>query len=174
MRVQSIWTPIQIRNPTRYRLFRSPRQVPLRKVNRVAELHHVPQKVRPMTEALQNPRHLLPARFRAPLVVDLRDIAGRVYVFNQLDLRGILSHRGETICMTISRMNSCPESIERLTHRITRTSPCFRVTRSRSRSSSSGIACFRVSPVIVLNAATSIVFPLIAPSFALSSRSASA
>ena len=79
-----------------------------------------------------------------------------------------------TIGKTIPRRNLGETSTRRLTHRITRISPCLRVIRSRSRSSSSGIACFRVSPVIVLNAATSIVFPRIAPSFALSSRSASA
>lgn len=174
MRVQSIWTAIQIRNPARDGLFRSPRQMPFGEVHRIAKLHHVAQKIRPMTEALQNPRHLLPARFRAPFVIDLRDIARRVHVFNQLDLRGILSHRGKTICTNISRSNLRAESTERLIQRITRTSPCFRVMRSRSRSSSSGIACFRVSPVIVLNAATSIVFPRIAPSLAPSSRNASA
>jgi hypothetical protein len=95
MRVQSIWTAIQIRYPARDRLFRPPRQMPLGEVHRIAKLHDVAQKVRPMTEALQNARHLLAARFRAPLVVDLGDVARRVHVFNQLDLRGILSHRGE-------------------------------------------------------------------------------
>jgi hypothetical protein len=174
MRVQSIWTAIQIRNPTRNRFLRPPRQVPLREVHRVAKLHHVTQKIRPMAEALQNTRHFGAPGFRAPFVVDLSDIASRVRVFNQLDLRGILSHRGETICTTISRGILYAESIKRLTHRITRTSPCLRVIRSRSKSSSKGIACFRVSPVIDLNPATSIVLTRIAPSFALSSRSASA
>jgi len=87
MRVQSIWTPIQIRHPARNRFLCLPRQVPLGEVHRIAELHHIMQKVRPVAEALQNARHLLAARLRAPLVVDLGDFAGRIHVFNQLDLR---------------------------------------------------------------------------------------
>ena len=86
MRVQSIWTAIQVGNPARDRFLRPPRQVPLGEVDGVAELHHVMQEVWPMAEALQNAGHLLASRFRAPLVVDLGHIAGRVYVFNQLYL----------------------------------------------------------------------------------------
>ena len=63
-----------------------PRQVPLRKVHGVAELHHLAQEIGTMAEALQNARHLLPAGLRAPFVIDLGDFAGRVLVFNELDL----------------------------------------------------------------------------------------
>jgi len=66
MRVQSIWTAIQIRHPARNRFFRLARQVPLGEVHGIAELHHVMQKVRPVAETLQYPRHL-----RAPGMVDV-------------------------------------------------------------------------------------------------------
>ena len=39
-----------------------------------------------MAEALQNSRHFLAARFRAPFVVDLGHFAGRFRVFDYLDL----------------------------------------------------------------------------------------
>lgn len=173
MRVQSIWTAIQIRYPACDRFFRPPRQVPLGEVDRIAELHHVMQKIRPVAEALQNARHLLAARLGTPLVVDFGDIAGRIHVFNQLYLRRILSHGGKTIGTTISRWNLDPISTKRLIQRMMRTSPCLCVIRSRSNSSSSGIACFRVNPVRFLNAATSTVFPRIADSRPASSRIAS-
>ena len=97
MRVQSLWTAVQIRNPARDRFLRPPRQMPFRKVHSIAELHHVPQEVRPMAETLQNPRHLLTPGIRAPLVVDLRDLAGRVHVFNQSYLGVVLSHARERL-----------------------------------------------------------------------------
>jgi hypothetical protein len=97
MRVQSIWTAIQIRYPARDPLFRPSRQVPLREVHRVAKLHHVAQEVRPMAEALQDSRHFAAPGLRPPLVVDLGNLAGRVYVFNQFDLGVVLSHGGERL-----------------------------------------------------------------------------
>jgi len=86
MRVQSIWTAIQVGYPARDRFLRPSRQMPLGKMHRVAKLHHVAQKVRPMAEALQNSRHFLTPGFRTPLVVDLGDVARRVHVFNEVDL----------------------------------------------------------------------------------------
>jgi hypothetical protein len=97
MRVQSIWTAIEIRHPARDRFLRPPRQMPLGKVHSIAELHHVPQKVRPMAEALQDSRHFAAPGLRPPLVVDLGNLAGRVYVFNQFDLGVVLSHGGERL-----------------------------------------------------------------------------
>jgi hypothetical protein len=118
MRVQSIWTAIQIRHPARNRFLGPTRQVPFGEVNRIAKLHHVVQKVRPMTEALQNARHLLAARFCAPLVVDLRNLAGRFSVFDKPDLRRIFCHReGKRIGTTISRSISAQISAERLSAR---------------------------------------------------------
>ena len=49
-----------------------------------------------MTEALQDARHLGAPRLRAPLVVDPGNLAGRVHVFDQLDLRWSCRHGGET------------------------------------------------------------------------------
>ena len=83
MRVQSIWTAIQVRYPACDGFLCLPRQVPMREMHRVAKFHHIAQKIRPMTEALQNAGHFLASGFRAPLLVDLGDIARRVHIFNQ-------------------------------------------------------------------------------------------
>jgi hypothetical protein len=64
----------------------------LRKVYRVAELHHVAKKVGPVTEALQNPRHLLPAGFLTPLVIDYGHVASSIGVFNQLNFGLFVIH----------------------------------------------------------------------------------
>ncbi len=92
MRVQSIWTTIQPRNPTRDSLLGPPVQMPFREMNRIAKAHHVPQKIGPMAETLQNPRHDLTPRLGAPLVIDLRYIARSVGIFNHLDLGVVLGH----------------------------------------------------------------------------------
>jgi hypothetical protein len=62
------------------------------KVNCIAETHHLAQKIRPMTEAFENARHLLPAGLAPPLVVDLGNVAGRVRVFDEADLCFWMSH----------------------------------------------------------------------------------
>jgi len=56
------------------------------------ELHHVAKKVGPVTEALQNPRHLLPAGFLTPLVIDCGHVAGSIGIFNQLDFGLFVIH----------------------------------------------------------------------------------
>ena len=92
MRVQSIWTTIEIRNPARDGFLRLARQVPFREMYRVAELHHVAQKVRSMAEAFQNARDLLTARLCAPLVIHLRDFTRRIGILNLVDLEGLVGH----------------------------------------------------------------------------------
>jgi len=86
MRVQSIRTAIEPRNPTGDCLFVTPREMPLGKVHRVAELHDLAKKVGPVAEALQNARHLLPTGFPTPFVVDGSHVASRIGIFNQFDL----------------------------------------------------------------------------------------
>ena len=99
MRVQSIRTAIEPRNPTGDGLFLTPTQMPFRKVHSVAELHDIAKKVRPVTEALQNARHLLPAGFLTPFVIDGSHIASRIGVFNQLDFGLFVIHGAD---LTIS------------------------------------------------------------------------
>lgn len=60
--------------------------MPLGKMHRVAELHHLAKKVGAMAEALQNAGHLLASRLGAPLIVDFGNLTGRVFVLNELDL----------------------------------------------------------------------------------------
>jgi hypothetical protein len=67
--------------------------MPLGKMNPVTELDDVPQKVRPVAEALEDARHLLAARLCAPKRVDLGHLASSVLIFNQgnLELRVTLT-----------------------------------------------------------------------------------
>jgi len=57
-----------------------------RKMHTIAEGHYLAQEIRAMAEALQYPRHLLPAGVRAPFIIDLREFTGRIGVFNEVDL----------------------------------------------------------------------------------------
>jgi hypothetical protein len=86
MRIQSIWTPVEIRDPTRNRLLVAPSQMTFRKMNCVAKPHHLAEKVGTMAKAFENARHSLPAGFASPLIVDNGHIAGCIRVFNELNL----------------------------------------------------------------------------------------
>jgi hypothetical protein len=86
MRVQSVRTAVEPRNPARDSLFGTACQVAFGKVHRIAETHHLAQKIGPMAEALQNARHLLAAGLAPPLVVDFGNVAGCVCVFDEADL----------------------------------------------------------------------------------------
>lgn len=92
MRVQSIRATVEIRDPARDGLFRAAGQVALGKMHSVAKLHDVAQKIRSMAETFQNTRHLLPAGFVAPFIVDGGYVALRIGVFNQLNLGLGLCH----------------------------------------------------------------------------------
>jgi hypothetical protein len=52
----------------------------------MAETDDVAQKIGPMTEALEDARHLLAAGLAPPLVVSLGNVAGSVCVFDEADL----------------------------------------------------------------------------------------
>ena len=92
MRVQSIGTAIEPRHPARDRFLGPAVQMPMGKMHCIAEFDHVAQKVRSMTEALQDTRHHLPPGLRPPLVVNLGYLSGRVRIFYQLDLGFVVSH----------------------------------------------------------------------------------
>jgi hypothetical protein len=92
MRVQSIRTAIEPRHPACDRFLGFAVEMTLGKVDGVAELHHVAQKVRAMAEALQNARHLLAARFGAPFLVDLSDFSGGIAIFDELDFGLVVGH----------------------------------------------------------------------------------
>jgi len=59
--------------------------MPLGKVDRIAEAHHLAQEIRAMAEALENAWHLLATRLCPPFVVDLGYVAGCVGILNQAD-----------------------------------------------------------------------------------------
>ena len=86
MRIQSIRATIKIRHIACNRLFCLAVKMTFRKMHAIAEGHYLPQEIRAMAEALQYPRHLLPARLRAPFVIDFREFTGRICVLNKFDL----------------------------------------------------------------------------------------
>ena len=86
MRVQSIRATIQIRHIAGNRFLCLAVKMTLRKMHAIAERHYLPQEIRAMAEALQYARHLLPARMRAPFVINLREFTRRIRVFNKIDL----------------------------------------------------------------------------------------
>ena len=86
MGVQSIRTPVQVRNVTRNRLLHPAIEVTLGEMDRVAEVHHLTKKIGPVAEALQDAGHGLPPGLGTPLVVHLRDLAGGVGILNQRNL----------------------------------------------------------------------------------------
>jgi len=85
MRIQSIRTTIQPGDPARDRFFCPAREVPFRKVHRIAEAHNFAQKIRAMAKALENAGHLLAPRVGAPVVIYRRNLASRVSIFNHLN-----------------------------------------------------------------------------------------
>ena len=86
MRVQSIRATIQVRHIAGNRFFCLAVKMTLRKMHAIAEGHYLPQEIRAIAKALQYARHLLPARMCAPFVIDLREFAGRICVFDNVDL----------------------------------------------------------------------------------------
>jgi hypothetical protein len=93
MRVQSIWTAIEPRNPARDCFLGFTVQVALGEVDSITELHHLAQEVGAMAEAFQDTWHRLTAGFGPPFVIDLGDFAGCVWVFDELDLGFVVRHR---------------------------------------------------------------------------------
>jgi hypothetical protein len=85
MRIQSIGTAIEPRDPTGNRFLGPTREVPFRKMDRIAEAHDLPQEIGTMAKALENAGHLLAARMGAPFVIYLRDLASRVRILDQID-----------------------------------------------------------------------------------------
>jgi hypothetical protein len=92
MRVQSIGATIEPGDPAGNGFFRPAREVPFRKVNGVAKAHDLAQKVWAMAKTLEDSGHLLAARMRAPFVIDVRHLAGRVRILNKTNLRLGIRH----------------------------------------------------------------------------------
>ena len=92
MRIQSIRTAIQPGDPAGNRFFCPAREVPFRKVDRIAEADDLAQKIRAVAKALENAGHLLTSRMGAPIVVYLRNLAGRVSILNHLNFCLCVGH----------------------------------------------------------------------------------
>ena len=85
--VQSIRAMVQEGDVAGDHLLVPASEVALGKVNGIRKLHHLPQKVRPGSEALDDARDLFPPRTRSPEIVGSRHLAGGVAVFSDADLR---------------------------------------------------------------------------------------
>jgi hypothetical protein len=81
MTVQSIRTPVQVRNIAGNQLFVAPGQMAFGEMNRIGELDHLPQEVRSRAEALHDAGYLGPSRSFAPEVVGFRGCAGCFGIF---------------------------------------------------------------------------------------------
>jgi len=66
--------------------------MPFRKMDRVAEMNYVPQKIGPMAETLQDTGNLFAAGFRAPLIVNLGNLTRGILVFDEFDFRLRIRH----------------------------------------------------------------------------------
>src|ERR1017187_7323308 len=66
--VQSIGTAVQVGNVAGDHLLVPTREMALGKMDGVGEIHHLPQKIRPRTKALDDARHLCPAGARTPVI----------------------------------------------------------------------------------------------------------
>jgi hypothetical protein len=91
--VQSIRTAIEPGNPTGDGFLGAAAEVAFGKMDGVAEAHHLAQEIWPVAETLEDTGHLLPTRVRTPLVVDLRNLAGGLRVFDDIDFRLRVRHR---------------------------------------------------------------------------------
>jgi hypothetical protein len=74
-----------------------------------------------MAETLEDTRHLLTAGVCAPLVVDLRDLAGGVRIFNDADFRFRIAHKLLTGCSRNGRRLAHPSKPKRAVNKTTRT-----------------------------------------------------
>lgn len=103
MRVQSIRATIQIGHIAGNRFFCLAVKMTFRKMHAIAECHYLPQEIRAMAEALEDSRHFLPARMRAPFVIDFRELTGRIRVLNKVDLvLHFLVHYGRRLSLCSS------------------------------------------------------------------------
>jgi len=90
MAVQSIRTPVQIRDVAGDHLFVAARKMPGREMDRVSQFDDATQEVRPRSEALDNAWNLPSPRPGSPKVVSRSRFAGSFRVFNNPDLGGRL------------------------------------------------------------------------------------
>jgi hypothetical protein len=86
MRIQSIGTTIEPRDPAGDGFLGPAREMSFRKVDGIAEAHDLAQEIRAMAKALENSGHLLAPRMGAPLVIYRRNLASRLSILDQLYL----------------------------------------------------------------------------------------
>ena len=86
MAVQSIWTPVQVRDVAGDHLFMAAREMAFGEMDRVREVDHLAKKVGARAETLDDAGNLRAARSRAPVVVGGGSISGGFVVFGDADL----------------------------------------------------------------------------------------
>ena len=88
MAVQSIWTPVQIRNIAGDHLLMPSREMAFGEVDGIGELNYLLEEIRSCAETLDNARDLLPSRSCSPKIVSSGGFAGGLSIFNDSDLGG--------------------------------------------------------------------------------------
>ncbi len=86
MRVQSIWTAIEVRDVTRDHLFVAAGEMSFGKVNGVGKLHYLPQKIWTLSKAFKDAGHFCAAGSFAPHFVGRRGLPGSVCILDLFDL----------------------------------------------------------------------------------------
>lgn len=87
MGVQSIWTAVQEGNIAGDHLLVPAGKMAFGKMNRVGELHYLTEKVRPLSEALEDAGHFCAAGGFPPLIICVGGVAGGVGVLDLVDLQ---------------------------------------------------------------------------------------
>jgi len=90
MAVQSIRTPVQIRDVAGDHLFVAARKMSFREMDRVSHFNDAPQEVRPRSEALDDAGNLLSSRPGSPKVVGGGRFSGGFRIFDDSDFSGRL------------------------------------------------------------------------------------
>ena len=92
MAVDSIRAAVKVGDIAGQHLLVPPREVSLREMKGVGELDHLPEEVRPRSEAFDDSRYLLSSRSGTPEIIGGRGVSSSFGVFNDSDLGFVIAH----------------------------------------------------------------------------------
>ena len=107
MAVQSIRTPVQIRDVASDHLFVAARKMPFGEMDGVSQFDHATQEVRPRSEALDDAGNSLSPRAGSPEVVGSGGFSGGFSIFDDPDFCGRLGGRSAMCARRILRIVVC-------------------------------------------------------------------
>ena len=85
MAIQSIWTPVEVRDITGDHFFMAPGEMTFGEVHFVGELDNLAQEVGARSEAFDNARNLSSAGVSAPEIVGGGNVSGGFVIFGDSD-----------------------------------------------------------------------------------------